>query len=216
MLVENDAYLLQLSYYIHRNPLRAGMVKRLASYKWSSYQAYAYGKNTPEWLNTDMILSQFINVKDRHRAYRENAQRYSKEEQRLWEDLRHGIFLGKQMFTEKIRKRYLPDAPHAEMPLQKQLSKNVDADALFIKAATLLNCDPRLYRKSVRISNADKLDRDLLIYLLWHAGHLTNRQIGERFGLSYSAVSRRVGIIKDLLENDKALYDKYRQIKSQI
>ena len=29
MLVQNDAYLLQLSYYIHRNPLRAGMVRRL-------------------------------------------------------------------------------------------------------------------------------------------------------------------------------------------
>jgi hypothetical protein len=28
----------------------------------SSYQAYAYGKRTPKWLNTDMILSQFINV----------------------------------------------------------------------------------------------------------------------------------------------------------
>jgi hypothetical protein len=59
------------------------MVKRLASYKWSSYPSYAYGKNIPEWLSTDMILSQFINVKDRHKAYRENAQRYSKEEQRL-------------------------------------------------------------------------------------------------------------------------------------
>jgi REP element-mobilizing transposase RayT len=30
MLVQNDAYLLQLSYYIHRNPLRTKMVERLA------------------------------------------------------------------------------------------------------------------------------------------------------------------------------------------
>jgi hypothetical protein len=36
MLIENDAYLLQLSYYIHRNPLRARIVKRLASHRWSS------------------------------------------------------------------------------------------------------------------------------------------------------------------------------------
>ena len=45
MLVQNDAYLLQLSYYIHRNPLRAGMVRRLVDYRWSSYRAYAYGKS---------------------------------------------------------------------------------------------------------------------------------------------------------------------------
>jgi putative transposase len=94
MLIQNDAYLLQLFCYIHRNPLKAGMVKRLSTHHWSSYLAYAYGKNKQTWLNTDVILSQFINVDNVHKAYRENAQKYSREEQRLWEDLRHGIFLG--------------------------------------------------------------------------------------------------------------------------
>jgi putative transposase len=70
MLVESDAYLLQLSYYIHRNPLRAGMVKRLADYRWSSYKAYAYGKDRPEWLNTEVILSQLMNAPDRNETYR--------------------------------------------------------------------------------------------------------------------------------------------------
>ena len=53
MLVQNDAYLLQLSYYIHRNPLRAGMVERLADYRWSSYRAYAYEKRAPEGRDGD-------------------------------------------------------------------------------------------------------------------------------------------------------------------
>jgi hypothetical protein len=35
--VQNDAYVLQLSCYIHRNPLRARVVERLADYPWSSY-----------------------------------------------------------------------------------------------------------------------------------------------------------------------------------
>jgi putative transposase len=97
MLVENDSYLLPLSYYIHRNPLRANLVKRLASYPWSSYRAYAYGKSIEKWLNTELILAQFRNVEDRHRAYREHAQKYSKEEQRIWKDLRHGIFLVREI-----------------------------------------------------------------------------------------------------------------------
>ncbi len=33
LIVENDIYILRLSCYIHRNPLRAGIVKRLADYK---------------------------------------------------------------------------------------------------------------------------------------------------------------------------------------
>ena len=216
MVVENDAYLLQLSYYIHRNPLRAGMVNRLASYRWSSYRAYAYGKAIPPWLNTDLILSQFVNADDQHSAYREHAQSYSKEEHQLWEDLRHGIFLGTPSFTEKIKKRHLPDVPHAEIPAQKKLKKSFDADAFILKAAKILNCDPCHYRKALRISAAEKVNRDLLIYLLWHTGQLTNKQIGEKFGLSYSAVSSRVRIFKGLLKNNRELENKFDQIKSLI
>ena len=41
IIVQNDAYLMRLSYYIHRNPLRAGIIARLAEYPWSSYKVYA-------------------------------------------------------------------------------------------------------------------------------------------------------------------------------
>jgi REP element-mobilizing transposase RayT len=216
IVVENDAYLLQLSYYIHRNPLRAGRVNRLAFYKWSSYRAYAYGQAIPQWLHTDMILSQFSNVKDRHGAYRQKVQSYSNEEACLWENLRHGMMFGTKSFSEKIKRRYLPDTPHAEIPAQKHLKKNIDADAVIIEAAKLLNCDPQRYRKADRIASADKLNRDILIYLLWHMGALTNQQIGEKFGLTYSAVSRRVSILKELLKNDPALHEKINKIKSLI
>ena len=52
ILVENDAYLLRLSCYIHRNPLRAGLVNRLVDYPWSSYTYYGYKKKPPVWLDT--------------------------------------------------------------------------------------------------------------------------------------------------------------------
>jgi len=52
ILVENEPYLMQLSYYIHRNPLRAGMVQRLIEFPWSSYPAYAYNRRRPDWLKS--------------------------------------------------------------------------------------------------------------------------------------------------------------------
>ena len=214
MLVQNNAYLLQLSYYIHRNPLRAGMVRRLADYNWSSYRAYAYGKRHLNWLNTKVILSHFINVKDQHQAYRENIQKYSKEEQRVWENLRHGIFVGTEKFVRKIKKRYLPEVPHAELPHQKQIIKDVNIDMVLSKAAAILKCDMDLCRESNRISQSVKADRDLLIYIAWQLGLVTNREIGEKFGLTYSAVSQRVRVIKEMLSKDKELERKYRHIKS--
>jgi putative transposase len=80
-LVENDNYLFRLSCYIHRNPLRAEIVTRLADYKWSSYASYAYGKRKHGWLNTDPILSQFGgSSKVKREKYRSKVQNYSGEE----------------------------------------------------------------------------------------------------------------------------------------
>jgi len=56
----------------------------------------------------------------------------------------------------------------------------------------------------------------LLIYHAWQSGVATNQEIGEIFGLGYSAVSQRVNIIKVMLKKDKRLATKYRQIKSRI
>jgi len=216
MLVQNDTYLLQLSYYIHRNPLKAGMVERLADYIWSSYGAYAYGKSHPHWLNTDTILSQFMHVKDPHQAYRKNTQEYAEEQMHEWEDFRHGIFVGTEKFVKKIKKRFLPDTPHTELPHQKQVIKDVNIDTVLLKAAGILKCDLDLFRKSNRISKSVKADRDLLIYIAWQLGVATNQEIGDKFGLTYSAVSQRVGVVKKILNNDKQLERKYRKIKSLI
>ena len=54
-----------------------------------------------------------------------------------------------------------------------------------------------------------KLKRDMLIYLMWQSGQLTNLQIAEKFGLSYSAVSQRVGVFKDLLGENTTLQNKF-------
>ena len=42
--IEKDSYLLECGRYIERNPLRAGIVKSLKAYPWSSYNFYAGNK----------------------------------------------------------------------------------------------------------------------------------------------------------------------------
>ncbi len=216
MIVQNDAYLLRLSYYIHRNPVRAGVVERLIDYRWSSYAKYAYGKKEPDWLNTELILSQFVNVVDPHRAYRQTAQKYSKEEHLLWEDLRHGFILGSKQFVEAIKAGYLPTAPHKEIPHQKKVARDMDPAVLLEKAATVLKADLERFKNSGKVSGQDVLDRDLLLYLVWQLGHQTNQQIGDLFGLTYSAVSRRISIFKNLIRQDNQVRKKLEDIKSII
>jgi putative transposase len=216
MLVQNDAYLLQLSYYIHRNPLRANLVKRLADYRWSTYRAYAYGKSSPEWLHTKIILSQLKNTEDPHQSYRETAQEYSKEESKLWESLRHGFIIGSRQFVKSIRAWYLPEKPHGEIPQQKSVAKTVDPVTILRKAAKTLGCSLERFKRSGKVSAKEVQRRDMLLYLIWQLGVQTNQEIGELFGLTYSAVSRRVSLFKDALKKDAALRQGLDQLKSKI
>jgi len=58
VLVDADAYLLELTRYIHLNPVRAGIVKEPEDYPWSGHRAYL-GLEAIPWLTTDGVLSQF-------------------------------------------------------------------------------------------------------------------------------------------------------------
>jgi hypothetical protein len=60
LLVDADAYLLELTRYIHLNPVRAGIVKEPEGYSWSGHRAYL-GRDVIPWLTTDWVLSQFSN-----------------------------------------------------------------------------------------------------------------------------------------------------------
>ncbi|MFH1874029.1 MAG: transposase [Pseudomonadota bacterium] len=66
ILVEEDAYLVELIRYIHRNPIKAGLVEFPEKYKWSSHRDYL-GSDDRKWLTTNYILSYFGKRKNRSR-----------------------------------------------------------------------------------------------------------------------------------------------------
>lgn len=59
LIVEKDAYLLELSRYIASNPVRAKMVSSLEDWSWSSYGATAGMKPQESFLHTDRLLGLF-------------------------------------------------------------------------------------------------------------------------------------------------------------
>ena len=59
IIVGHDDYLRQLFRYIHRNPVRAGIVRGPEKYHWSSYPAYISLADCPEWLSMDELPNYF-------------------------------------------------------------------------------------------------------------------------------------------------------------
>ena len=72
ILVEADSYLLQLSRYIHRNPIetKRPMVETLANYPWSSYPAYINNVTSPEWLERGSCYG-MLGCRQRYKGYKD-------------------------------------------------------------------------------------------------------------------------------------------------
>lgn len=154
-------------------------------------------------VSTDLILSQFEGEQDRHKRYREKVQKYANEEKHLSEDIRHGLVFGIKDFVENIRKQYLPSRRDSAMPQQNQLATTIELDGFLIEAGRHLNCDVKSFVQAGRPTGADKDNRNLLLYIIWRAGHLKNEQIGNLFGINYSSVSHTVKSIKAKLKKNQ-------------
>ena len=56
LLIDADAYLLELVRYVHLNPVRAGAAASAEEYPWSGHRGYL-GKELIPWLTTHVVLS---------------------------------------------------------------------------------------------------------------------------------------------------------------
>jgi REP element-mobilizing transposase RayT len=102
ILVDKDAYLLELCRYIVLNPVRAKMVDSPSQWIWSNWHYMVGNMTSPPWLATDSILSLFShNRKDAIKEYSEFV--FSGEGISIWENLRHQVFLGNDEFVEKYQ-----------------------------------------------------------------------------------------------------------------
>lgn len=81
VLVQEDGYLLQLTRYIHRNPIevRRPLVERLEDYPWSSYPAYLNRAPAPDWLNREQSY-RLLGHRGRYSQYRSYVERGVDEE----------------------------------------------------------------------------------------------------------------------------------------
>ena len=75
-LIDSDMYLLTCMCYIELNPVRAGMVKHPAEYKWSSYQQNAQETKSDLIENHPVFSKLGDTVEERQFVYRGLFQRY--------------------------------------------------------------------------------------------------------------------------------------------
>lgn len=87
-IIEDDIYLLEVSRYIHLNPVKAGMVTEPLNYMYSSYRTYAGSEQCP-LLETDTIFSKFrLDPVQQYRNFVESKMSHSEMESRIRIEMR--------------------------------------------------------------------------------------------------------------------------------
>jgi REP element-mobilizing transposase RayT len=188
-LVEDDAYLRRLLLYVHRNPLRGGLVGRLADYPWSSYRCLAYGRGCAEWFRPASALGLFGG---RPREFRRAVQDYSEEADKLSENLWHGLWLGSEeglkALVERLRLRRHEEQPQTRAALRTAGGVSVAARAAQCAAALGISpAELEDLRRSRR--HVARPLRDLLIHTVWRGSEVRLSDVGAYFGVSYSSIS---------------------------
>jgi putative transposase len=171
VLVDEDAYLLEVCRYVDLNPVRAGMVRRPHDWAWSSYRAHTGQVAAPAWLDSMTLYRQLAPRAPR----REGAERYRQfvaqgKGIKLWEEALSGqIYLGGEAFVQRMQAYAAQD------------TKEV----------------PRIQRRPLARTLAwyfERHERDRAIARAYLEGGHTQTAIAAYTGLSVSRVSRLIKV----------------------
>jgi len=209
-LIENDRYLLSMCHYIHGNPLRAGLTRELSDYRWSSYQAYADKRHHLPWLTTDLVIGMCGGSR---RRFIGEQQSYFQKQTDLLRDLRHGLYLGSETFSGECVERVRREG-HREKPQYRLLLKGRNIRALALRILERLG--EKAPDKILGFRKKHSLNRDLVIYILHRLGVYRNGEIGEVFGVGYTAVSEAAKRGREYLQVDKQLEKSVNKIAIDI
>lgn len=167
IVVDKDAYLLELSRYIVRNPVAAGMVDDVEAWPWSSYRATAGEVPAPKFLNVDWLLSQFGGTNATAKAAYASFVR-KEESGSPWEGLNGPDILGGDDFRGSLPQQQ--SASEKEIPRRKRILRHLPL---------------------AEIASADKDGSDWMREAYREHGY-TMQAIAEHAGLHHSTVSRLI------------------------
>lgn len=210
--MDRDSYLLELSRYIHLNPVRAEMVEKPEDYPYGSYRDYILKGGDGDLVYKDLILkmiSQNSNGARRYKAFVEKA--ITEKQENPFKDIYAGAILGNKFFIKEALGK-LKDG----VIQRKEISYRKELDSVF-SAEVIIKTIADYFKVRDDEILKDKGDyRKISIYFIKRKTSLSNLQIGEIFGgLSYSAVAKINERFKKIVGRSKSLKRDIDRISSK-
>ena len=233
ILVEDSAWGLEVSVYIHMNPVateglglgkrakaaqRQGLsgppakedvarrLKVLRGQKWSSYQAYGgYGAG-PKWLDSAVLLRRAGGA-PAYRALVEDRIRQGVEEG-LGSHIRWGLVLGGERFARKVRGRI-------EVTREHQGQQDLQRWRGFEQIVRIVERLKGERWERFRDRHGD-WGRDVVLWASRRYGGMTLAEIGQKAGaVDYSAVAMAITRLEQKSRSDRQLRSTMRRVTAE-
>ncbi len=212
-LVDADDYLLELSRYVHLNPVRIDKTRQngyqerfaeLTKYRWSSLPGYLSQKHAIKSVNYELVLE----LAHGYRRYREFIlDGLRKETGDLFKDVRHQTILGDDDFVASVKNKYLAVGSLREQPAYRAIKHEI------IEPATVTDCVARslgidIKELSARSDNC--VERGIAAELLYRYSNISQKQIGRILGgIDYTGVSMLRSRLKTKMASDHSIQRRY-------
>jgi len=146
ILVERESHLLTLIRYVVLNPVRAGIARRAADWRWSSFGATAGTIACPEWLDRHWILSQFGHAPHASKRYRRFVEAAGAHEDRPWSELEGQVFLGREGFRARAQSLVDNGRESQDVPCMQRHPMRPGLELIARSACSEFRCSPRQLR----------------------------------------------------------------------
>lgn len=178
-LIEEEGYFLEVSRYIHLNPVRAKLVERPEQWPWSSYPGYHQERRALDWVTYAAVLGEFGRGDAGRREYARFVHAGMDEPPRSpFADAMGGLLLGSAGFVERVRKLVDDRPPDKAVPQLKSLRHRSQLAEITAVVAAYFGSDPTCWTTGRRSDDA---------------GRAVAACLGRRFGYAATEVAQALG-----------------------
>ncbi len=202
-LVDKENYLLEVSRYIHLNPVKAGIARTPEEYEWSSYREYI-GTRKEGVTNKDWILERFSRFKRKAmREYRRFVMDKVKDEKYdPLEAAYGGYILGGESFVNWVKDKYSCKQEEEGISERRYIKPRISKETIIGKVRE-------------RIPEAPKEQRKVIVYLLRKYTDMPLKKVAAEYGkVHYSALTQMLRRNGEMLASDKRVIAIERELEA--
>ena len=196
VLITDEIHYLQLSMYIHLNPVRAGLVEGPDEYYWSSYRDYIGSRPRFAWLRMDEVLDRYgASRPAQRRLYRRECLSLIGAVPGFAERLKTAAILGTREKIAELQDRYKPSGNVKDVTSYSQAGRKcTDPEQALKQVAEFYKVYPRQIKKRAWRF----LPRQAAFYYLVECCGIRTSDTAEIMGVDLRAVSAAVRKVSDL------------------